>query len=132
MDGRTNLLMHRKVVGVVFFGVVAAFTSPTTAGRSVVQGSGAVAVVVVAALAVVLVVVVVVVVLFCSGSGSRSGSGSGSGSGRGSSGRGSSGDWNMMVPIVYCCIYCPLASENNNNPTTRRPSLLGVITSKGT
>ena len=36
MDGRTNLLMHRKVVGVVFFGVVAAFTSPTTARRSVV------------------------------------------------------------------------------------------------
>ena len=39
MDGRTNPLMDRKVVGVVFFGVVAmaaAVTSPTTAGCSVV------------------------------------------------------------------------------------------------
>ena len=39
MDGRANLLMDRKVVGVVFFGVaamVAAVTSPTTAGCSVV------------------------------------------------------------------------------------------------
>ena len=39
MDGRANPLMDRKVVGVVFFGVVgmvAVVTSPTTAGCSVV------------------------------------------------------------------------------------------------
>jgi len=39
MDGRVNPLMDRKVVGVVFFGMVAmvaAVTSPTTAGCSVV------------------------------------------------------------------------------------------------
>ena len=39
MDGRAKPLMDRKVVGLVFFGmfaVVAAVTSPTTAGRSVV------------------------------------------------------------------------------------------------
>ena len=39
MDGRANPLMDRKVVGVVFFGVVAmvaVFTSPTTSGCSVV------------------------------------------------------------------------------------------------
>jgi len=39
MDGGANPLMDRKVVGVVFFGVVAMVamvTSPTTAGCSVV------------------------------------------------------------------------------------------------
>ena len=39
MDGRANPLMDRKVVGVAFFGMVgmvAAVTSPTTAGSSVV------------------------------------------------------------------------------------------------
>jgi hypothetical protein len=36
MDGKANPLMDRKVVGVVFFGVVAAVTSPTTARCSVV------------------------------------------------------------------------------------------------
>ena len=35
MDGRANPLMDRKLVGVVFFGVVAVATSPTTAGCSV-------------------------------------------------------------------------------------------------
>jgi len=38
MDGRANPLMDRKVVGAVFFGVVAVVavvTSPTTAGCSV-------------------------------------------------------------------------------------------------
>ena len=38
MDGRANPLMDRKVVGVVFFGVVATVamvTSPTSAGCSV-------------------------------------------------------------------------------------------------
>jgi len=38
MDGRANPLMDRKVVAVVFFGVaavVAAVTSPTTAGCGV-------------------------------------------------------------------------------------------------
>ena len=42
MDGRANPLMDRKVVGVVFLGVVtmvAAVTSLTTAGCSVVQCS---------------------------------------------------------------------------------------------
>ena len=34
MDGRANPLMDRKVVGVVLFGVVAVFISPTTAGYS--------------------------------------------------------------------------------------------------
>ena len=37
MDGRA--LMDRKVVGIVFFGVVAVVTSTTTAGHSVVQRS---------------------------------------------------------------------------------------------
>ena len=31
MDGRANPLMDTKLVGVVFFGVVAVVTSPTTA-----------------------------------------------------------------------------------------------------
>jgi len=36
MDGRANPLMDRKLVGDVFFGVVAVVTSTTTAGCSVV------------------------------------------------------------------------------------------------
>ena len=36
MDGRANSLRDRKVVGVVFFGVVAVVTSPTTDECSVV------------------------------------------------------------------------------------------------
>jgi len=37
MDGRANPQMDRKLVGAVFFGVVAVVTSTTTAGCSVVQ-----------------------------------------------------------------------------------------------
>ena len=36
MDGRANSLMDRKVIGAVFFGMVAVVTSPTIAGRSTV------------------------------------------------------------------------------------------------
>jgi len=36
VDDRANPLMDRKVVGVVFFGIVAVVTSPTTAECSVV------------------------------------------------------------------------------------------------
>ena len=46
-----NLLIHRKVVGVVLFGMVAAVISPTAAGCSVVHSS--------------VVVVVAVVVVHC-------------------------------------------------------------------
>jgi hypothetical protein len=60
MDGRTTPLMDRKVVGVVFFGVVAMVTSPTTTGCSVVCCS--VVVVFCSVLAVVVAVADVVVV----------------------------------------------------------------------